>query len=1500
MAEDTAPVPEPLALVAGTAQAFSAAGEEAAKQVLKPLPEDAKKPKGVRMLNSLRDAGYSNEEIATFKHDLTQKLADNGATKDRIEAFWGEQNTVAAVEKMGKDKLRQTGWSYESLDEANPNSWLDNLWAGLEVGNVNLALGTRPTMRPSDNPSFGSAVAFAVGQTLADLPIAIPAFVGGTTVAAETGPLAPAFGMAAASGATTFVRESALLQFSKREDASTREMAEAWGGVLKKTAVSSGIGFVGGVVLGPAANQLQRVGANRAVSYLGADIVSGGVQSTVAAALEQRLPTMKDFAVGTLLAGVSHVGAIGSMVGRSGRFVPTEFGAKVMNNMKEIWGQTGVHPADIGNAARNNPYLKQSIVSTNQHGDPIIQPWKDPAAVEGDPVKAAEMPVKAAEMPVKADAPEEPEPFQFRESAKASPETGIFRVTAASPNQVLALLDRSDPDYVSPSGSIGVFQITPGLARKHGFDPAKLTDPEYNRTVAATLAEKYVKTFTDEDGTVDLEAVLISMSDSPERAMRFRADGRVFDNLSNETQDMILRSADRLDDNTVMEPPRGPPRGPPGEPPKGPPGEPPAADMTPDQVDAAIRKTFALPEKEKANVRDIVRNGFTQLSEYNPARRFDRAVKPTEEFSLTDIAQLRGSVRERAASRIFLGGMKLVTDDKGRVAHVFDGSPALTAALAEAVKIDKGSYGGFVLHMQARDTLDRAKLGKVTTLDPAIATRKLEQDGSKYDAAVAKWRDAVDNRIDEYVASGLISKGRADAWRESHPNWFPQYTDDQKITGRGLFKRAKGQENRVKMPVLSAMELTRRGEHAVAVNRERAYTVAMMLKYLDGEDVVPRYGHDMDLEVFAQSRKDGPLRVIDRSDEAFDPVTGWPEPKETFTEKDGDLVIRFREKGKLLEYRPKDTFISREIVEMLHGISDFDPGLANAFVQRTARGVRTLTVETPAFVIKSMLRDGATASLVNKYGGVPYLNVIPNVLTVFGQVRKRIKAVKAGGLDPDNPNDAIVKKFQEFGVNGGMGAALVDMARSSSFDDMVALDRIGHFDAMTNSVRNPLVLAAKKFRSTAATAREIMRAGDALTRYTVAKKAAPELGITKSALEGRKVSGDFAEKAGNRMLQFLMTWTPFFPSSVRGAQSVIRNIAKNPGRLAYLGGSWAMANIAVRMYNEWYEEANGVPEQDRISSMGPNAYDNKLPIWFGGVKYNIPTPFVVQPWLGGLPNRFLDWYKKDDPQAFKGFQTSVLQAILPPGIGPVLASPYVKVPVELVTGTDPQTGIPIVPPSMDGAFGYTQYQPWTSELAKNISYSLGPQGIGLTDFSPLYVDKLVNDFSGTIGTNIIHLFDPALGSGRAPGDSDFKLFETSFIARNPGKNAAPVREFYDLAREVNKFKESIRLMKDRGEFEEVAKLEQDPRAGLKLNKILKALTKTRKIIERTTYDKTMSASDKRQIFDNMYAIRIQIAKSGVKLIREAMAQANQTPETPETPEHGPTDPGTPGGLTGEN
>lgn len=305
-------------------------------------PADNSAP-GQKDINSLRDGGFSDDEIDQYKSDTAATLRQGGFSDDDIKAHFGIKDPDMGPMKDFVD-TNITHYKFANDDKGTENSngqpkaqnnyaktFGEAFQAGLQVSVSGLkARGKMPDMDldPSD-PSYVLDVAKSAGTFFGD----VPAMAAGAVMGSPGGPV----GMGAGAFALPAMARKIMMDHYQKgdlqdsKDFADRLVGTAWEGT--KGAVTGAATAFAGPIAGELAGPLAKLG------------VEAATMTTVSKGLEGQLPDRRDFINAAITVGGLH--GIGMVA------------LKLMN----IHINTGETPEQIVNEAQSNVELKQQLLS---------------------------------------------------------------------------------------------------------------------------------------------------------------------------------------------------------------------------------------------------------------------------------------------------------------------------------------------------------------------------------------------------------------------------------------------------------------------------------------------------------------------------------------------------------------------------------------------------------------------------------------------------------------------------------------------------------------------------------------------------------------------------------------------------------------------------------------------------------------------------------------------------------------------------------------------------------------------------------------------------------------------------------------------------------------------------------------------------------------------------------------------------------------------------------
>jgi hypothetical protein len=298
--------------------------------------------------------------------------------------------------------------------------------------------------------------------------------------------------------------------------------------------------------------------------------------------------------------------------------------------------------------------------------------------------------------------------------------------------------------------------------------------------------------------------------------------------------------------------------------------------------------------------------------------------------------------------------------------------------------------------------------------------------------------------------------------------------------------------------------------------------------------------------------------------------------------------------------------------------------------------------------------------------------------------------------------------------------------------------------------------------------------------------------------------------------------------------------------------------------NYYYDKY--LPEDQRFDSIPRWIRDTHYitpPI--AGARIQFPFPPVVGTIFGGLVNRFLDFWKKDDPHAFDDWASGLFGEYKPQEMMPTA----IKTPLESIANYNFMTGHPIVPSSVEAADGYMQYTNATTEPAKAISRWLGPPGVNVANFSPIQLEHWVDGWTGPVGMGILKAVNGRMTDYKPPHQMADTPIVGTFFVRNPDMHAQQIEDFYTDLKSMEAAHTDFALALKHGDEGEIATATKGPFYGLRIvGKIAAALKVQSAAISAVNTDTTMRPEEKSQAVDQILNSMIQLSVMGSGIVAQ--------------------------------
>lgn len=317
-----------------------------------------------------------------------------------------------------------------------------------------------------------------------------------------------------------------------------------------------------------------------------------------------------------------------------------------------------------------------------------------------------------------------------------------------------------------------------------------------------------------------------------------------------------------------------------------------------------------------------------------------------------------------------------------------------------------------------------------------------------------------------------------------------------------------------------------------------------------------------------------------------------------------------------------------------------------------------------------------------------------------------------------------------------------------------------------------------------------------------------------------------------------------------------------------------------------WENVNPKFQEALLKARAPSDFrvlDGRLQV-NNGVIYRLPKPFTPGVIIAGTVERTLDWYFKNNPQAFKGFLGAIYDSVMGD------ATPTAAVPIIEQMQNRGFGGRTIIPAYLEKQLPEYQYYNNTTELSKAIGKTLSAVpgiaqyrlpshdgtalgGIAKAATSPILIENYVRGYTGTMGDYIFRALDKglrAVGALPDPIKPDLALadipFVRAFVSRYPTMSSDAVQSIYNEAKDMKQHFDTFMSKAQTGDKEAMDRVMQmgGQRMWLQIDKQMEAITAQAAIVRQINQGVEkgiITPSDGRQHIDIIYFQMIQTGKS---------------------------------------
>jgi len=707
--------------------------------------------------------------------------------------------------------------------------------------------------------------------------------------------------------------------------------------------------------------------------------------------------------------------------------------------------------------------------------------------------------------------------------------------------------------------------------------------------------------------------------------------------------------------------------------------------------------------------------------------------------------------------------------------------------------------------------------------------------------------------LDMLVEYGVLDPAMKKTMQDMNKMYVPFYRVQEEITqkdfmGRTLqsknpIKKIKGSQRDIADPIDSIIKntytfanLARRNEvmQAFALGAEKHPDLGTLFERVPGDmaKVATVDAKDIAYKAFgadSEFAKNFLPTEVQMFIEMVMPEKLVPIFRPTFSQQ-GD-VVTVLDGGKAKHY-----YVDRDLYEAIEGMNIDQAGFYMnlfAFPAQTLRAGATLT---PEFMARNPMRDTFVAGIQTKHGFRLGFDTVRGLASLL----KKDEAYKA------------------WLIEGGNLSSLVSMDRKQLAETQKTLLR--RSERMKNLVKNPLEV----LQILSAAMEQATRIGEA--RRALIKGEDPK----QAARAAREISSDFL-RMGSKIIPMSRV-TAFFNVRVQGIDKMYRTFKDQPFKAtAQSVLRITLPSIILYMINRDEEGWEEIPQwQKDVFWLVPipRQFAQNIPglvteeqgenVWL-----RIPKPFEYGLVFGSLPERFMEYLDKKDPEkmdeVFRTLRTSFLPLPIPTGALPIMEN-WFNYSIFLDR--------PIIPRGKENLPAEDQYTDGTSEIAKIAGDAI--------NYSPAKIDNLLYGYFAGLGRYATESVDSVLkGTGivsvppePAATPSEIPV-QKAFVVRAPiGSGSNSVETFYRRREEATVAHNKINMLLESGQTAEAREyLAEHPEAKLytSYNRVAKKMGEIRAAKDRIYQSETMSPEEKRKKLDKLDSIMTELAYRSVNI-----------------------------------
>ena len=845
----------------------------------------------------------------------------------------------------------------------------------------------------------------------------------------------------------------------------------------------------------------------------------------------------------------------------------------------------------------------------------------------------------------------------------------------------------------------------------------------------------------------------------------------------------------------------------------------------------------------------------------------------------------------------------------------------------------KKDLDGFRAYLVAKRAVEKAGQGVETGIPLEEAKQVVREGREKYEAIHQerlKYRNAL---LDTLQQSGILSAKSVEAMKEANKDYVPFYRffeDEQgrpstAASVRNPIKKMMGSERQILDPILSDIKDTFLFVALAEKNAARQAYVQLGPEFAQKQKQPVQATHLTEPEIrklfneFVTARKETQKKKQQIT-------TTTTETGEPLTSKQQELIVQ-RVRQALLDRG----FQPGEADQMIRRVGEAESGKIGTTVEKIIKEVESTTylpeidIRLPnevATVFRSLQRPARQDEIaVYTKGHRDLYTVDPKVAEAFNGLDRGTTGLlakiafapasllRAGvTITPDfimrNMLRDAVSAFIYAGSNPlktakGLKSLITEddayhkwLKGGGAQATMVAIDRdylqqhLGQLNAETGLMRRAWNVAKTPLDLLRATSELVENSTRLGAVRSELQRTQDKARIQALSLIAREATVDFGRHG--RDTEGYARSTAFFNPAIQGIDRFMREMKAKP--LATTAK--AMATVTLPSVLLWYANKDDKEIQDLPRWQKDLFWVTRVPLPEGkSFIMRIPKPQEFGILFGTMPERLLDRFVADNPDALRDIHKSLIDAFTP-SLVPTAAMPI----ISQFANRDTFTGSPLIPVGQESLLPEYQYTPYTTETAKAIGQLIGAfpgveqaavrtedpfiGGVARALSTPILLENYLRAWTGGMGTYLLQLADKGLREAKVVPDPILPAstladipFVKAFIVRYPAATSQSIQDFYNDYDVSKRYHDTILHLAQQGDPRATRLLETHGHDMAQLTSLRQALNDQGKLIRDIYKNPQITPDEQRQLIDTLYYRMIELAHSGnatLKVLKATM------------------------------